>query len=72
MARKMVWVKRIHNWACSECAWVFVSSGQIVGDNVDEMTQHFAAQRDKEFMSHVCIKQTRTPAQELGLPKKTE
>jgi hypothetical protein len=72
MARAMVWVKRIHNWGCSDCAWVFVSSGQIVGNSMDEMVRIFAAQRDKEFKSHVCIKQSRTQPPEDKRPKKTE
>jgi hypothetical protein len=72
MARAMIWVNRIHNWGCSDCAWVFVSSGQIVGNTMEEMVRHFAAQRDKEFQFHVCIKESRTPPEKDRLPKKTE
>jgi hypothetical protein len=72
MAREMVWVKRIEAWGCSDCAWVFTHSGPPLGNTIEEMKLNFVAHRDKEFMSHVCTKQSRIQAQEHRLPKKTE
>ena len=60
MAREMIQVKRIEGWGCSDCAWVFIPSGPPVGNTMDEMKVNFAAQRDKEFVSHVCAKHPRT------------
>ena len=54
MARKMVWLKRIEGWGCSDCAWIFLSSGPPLGYTIDEMKLNFIGHRDKEFMSHVC------------------
>ena len=72
MARKIVWVSRDHGWGCSECAWVFVSSVPLQGNTIDEMKRIFEAKRDKAFTLHVCTQQSRSQAQELRLPEKTE
>jgi hypothetical protein len=45
---------------------------EAVGNTIDEMVWHFAAHRDKGFQSHVCTKQSITPSEKDGLPKKTE
>jgi hypothetical protein len=39
---------------------------------MDEMKQNFETERDKEFMSHICIKQPGTKVQKDTLPKKPE
>jgi hypothetical protein len=72
MARRMVWVAHIHSWGCSDCAWVFLRSGPPRGNTIDEMKQNFEAKRDKEFKSHVCVKQSSARARENRFPKKTD
>jgi hypothetical protein len=56
MRREMVWIEeeRFGGWGCSECAWVFKTSGSPVGKSLNEMKQNFEQQRDKDFASHVC------------------
>jgi hypothetical protein len=56
MPRRLVWIdeKRFRGFGCSECAWVFNSSGSPIGNSFDEMMQNFELQRDREFSSHVC------------------
>jgi hypothetical protein len=56
MSRKLVWVEqqRFQGWGCSECAWVFNSSGALTGKSLDEAKRNFELQRDKEFTFHVC------------------
>lgn len=63
---------RIQRWRCSDCAWVFVPSGPPVDNTNDEMVGNFVVKRDKEFKSHVCIKESRNQAQRYKLPKKPE
>ena len=66
----MVWIKCVFTRGAAPIALgVFVSSGQIVGNAIEEMVRNFAAERDKEFMFHVCTKQSGIQAQEHGLPK---
>jgi hypothetical protein len=52
--RKMIRVKHLEGWGCSDCAWVFISSGPPLGNTIDEMTQNFEAKRDEEFLTHLC------------------
>jgi hypothetical protein len=56
MNRKLVWIEqeRFRGFGCSECAWVFKSSGAPVGKSFDEMMRNFELQRDREFTLHVC------------------
>ncbi|MGC2764086.1 MAG: hypothetical protein WB607_01155 [Candidatus Acidiferrum sp.] len=58
MARKLVWLKNqnFHGFGCSECQWIFKSSGALIGNSLDEMKQKYEADRDKEFAAHVCGK----------------
>jgi hypothetical protein len=58
MSRKLVWVEqqRFRGWGCSECAWVFNSSGSPTGKSFDEAMRNFEVQRDKEFTLHVCAR----------------
>jgi len=60
--RELIWTDegRFHGWGCSECAWVFISSGPPAGKSFDEMMRNYEAQRDKEFASHVCAEHPRT------------
>src|ERR1700674_2749913 len=62
MAREMKWVERIQGWSCSDCAWVFVPSGPAHGNTIDEMMRNFVAKKDKEYQSHVSIRQSRAEA----------
>jgi hypothetical protein len=56
MRRQLVWIEeqRFEGWGCSECAWVFNSTGSPIGDSFDEMKQIYEQQRDKDFAAHVC------------------
>jgi hypothetical protein len=56
MSRKLVWREEGRVWVsgCSECAWVFNPLGLPTGRTIDEMTQNYERQRDKEFAAHVC------------------
>ena len=56
MSRKLVWLEqpRFRGWGCSECAWVFNSSGAPTGKTLHEAVRNFELQRDKEFTLHVC------------------
>jgi len=56
MNRKLVWIEqeRFRGFGCSDCAWVFKSSGAPAGKSFDEMMQNFELQRDREFTLHVC------------------
>jgi hypothetical protein len=61
MRRRLVWAERLNfqGWACTECAWVFIPSGPLVGESLDEMKMLYGEQRDKEFASHVCAEYPR-------------
>ncbi|HZV88779.1 MAG TPA: hypothetical protein VFF95_14615 [Candidatus Binatus sp.] len=61
MRRKLVWIERqnFQGYGCSECAWVFKSSGTPSGKSLDEMKQDYEQQRDKSFASHVCAEHPR-------------
>jgi hypothetical protein len=61
MRRKLIWAesKNFQGWACSECGWVFNSSGPLVGESIDEMKIDYEHQRDREFTSHVCAEHPR-------------
>jgi len=54
--RRLVWIdeNRFRGFGCSECAWVFNSSGSPIGYSFDEMMRNFELQRDSEFSSHLC------------------
>jgi hypothetical protein len=61
MRRKLVWIEgqRFRGWGCAECAWVFNPSGPPIGESLDEMTQHYERQRDRDFAAHVCAEHPR-------------
>jgi hypothetical protein len=56
MNRKLVWIEqeRFRGFGCSECGWVFKSSGAPAGKSFDEMMRNFELQRDREFTLHAC------------------
>jgi hypothetical protein len=56
MPRKLVWISdpSFRGFGCSECQWVFKSTGALVGKSLDEMKQAYELERDKEFAAHVC------------------
>jgi hypothetical protein len=62
MTRKLIWIERqrFRGFGCSECAWIFNSSSTPAGKSFDEMMGNFEAERDREFMSHVCADYPRT------------
>ena len=59
--RTLVWIEKqsFQGFGCSECNWVFNSSGVPVGESLDDMKREYEAQRDKEFAAHVCAKHPR-------------
>src|SRR6266852_7718471 len=63
--RELVWIEhdRFRGWGCSECAWVFNSSGAPTGKSLDEAKRNFELQRDKEFTLHVCADHPRAKSQ---------
>jgi hypothetical protein len=63
--RKLVWIEhdRFQGWGCSECAWVFNSSGAPTGKSLAEAVRNFELQRDKEFTLHVCADHPRAKSQ---------
>ncbi len=71
MNRKLIWIERerFRGFGCSECAWIFESSGALAGKSFDEMMQNFELQRDREFTLHVC---TDHPRGKSTRSKKTE
>jgi hypothetical protein len=64
--RRLVWIdeKRFRGFGCSECAWVFNSSGSPTGRSFDEMMRNFELQRDREFSSHLCADHPRNSSAE--------
>lgn len=61
MPRNLLWVESQNSqgFGCSECAWVFKSSGPLIGKSLDEMKREYEAQRDMEFAAHICVKRPR-------------
>jgi len=61
MRRKLVWIesRSFQGYGCSECAWVFKSSGTPTGKSLDEMKRNYEQQRDKHFEDHVCAEHPR-------------
>jgi hypothetical protein len=59
--RTLVWIEKqsFQGFACSECNWMFITSGALVGESLDEMKRKYEAQRDKEFAAHVCAQHPR-------------
>jgi|HubBroStandDraft_2_1064218.scaffolds.fasta_scaffold15200_4 hypothetical protein len=51
MPRELVWVKHsnFEGFGCSECQWVFKTSGALKGKTLDQMKQSYEAERDKAF-----------------------
>jgi hypothetical protein len=67
MPRKLVWIENqnLQGFGCSECNWVFQTSGALLVESLDEMKQKYEAQRDKEFAAHVCVKHAKRSQQHL-------
>ena len=59
--RTLVWIEKqsFQGFGCSECNWMFITSGALVGESLDEMKRKYEAQRDKEFAAHACAKHPR-------------
>jgi hypothetical protein len=58
MPRKLVWIEKqsFQGFGCSECNWMFRPSSALLDESLDRMKEKYAAQRDKEFAAHVCVK----------------
>ena len=58
MARKLVWIEsqNFEGFGCSECQWVFKTTGPFIGKSLDKMKQAYEAERDKQFAAHICVK----------------
>jgi hypothetical protein len=56
MPRKLVWIQsqNFEGFGCSECHWVFKSTGALVGKTFDQMKQIYEAERDKDFAARTC------------------
>jgi hypothetical protein len=46
--------QNFEGFGCSECQWVFNPTGTLVDKSFDQMKQPYEAERDKEFLPHVC------------------
>ena len=68
MPRQLVWIENPHfqGYGCSGCNWVFKTSGELVGETLEEMKRKYEAQRDKEFVAHVCVKPGRVSNPKIG------
>jgi hypothetical protein len=62
MARKLVWIenRNFEGFGCSNCQWVFKTTGPFIGRSLDKMKEAYEAERDKEFAAHVCAKYSRS------------
>ncbi len=58
MARKLVWIEsqNFEGFGCSECQWVFKTTGPFIGKSLDKMKQAYEVERDKQFAAHICVK----------------
>jgi hypothetical protein len=56
MPRRLVWIEsqKFAGFGCSECQWVFKSTGALVGITLNQMKREYEAERDKEFAAHTC------------------
>jgi hypothetical protein len=61
MRRKLVWIERpnFQGYGCSECPWVFKSSGTPSGKSLDEMKKDYEQQRDRDFAANACAERSR-------------
>jgi hypothetical protein len=57
---------QFEGWGCSECAWIFRTSGPPFGDSLEEMKRNYEQRRDKEFASHVCAKHPKASGEKHG------
>jgi hypothetical protein len=62
MARKLVWIEsqNFEDFGCSECQWVFKTTGPFVGRSLDKMKQAYEAERDEQFAAHVCAQHSQS------------
>jgi hypothetical protein len=58
MPPKLVWIEKqsFQGFGCSGCNWMFKPSSALLDESLDRMKEKYAAQRDKEFAAHVCVK----------------
>jgi hypothetical protein len=56
MRRELIWIEELGflGWGCSECGWLFRSSGAPTGVSLDEMLRNYEQLRDSRFATHVC------------------
>lgn len=68
MPRKLVWIEQqnLQGFGCSECNWLFKPSSALLDESLDRMKEKYEAQRDKEFVAHVCVKPGRVTNPKIG------
>jgi hypothetical protein len=56
MPRRLIWIEsqKFAGFGCSECQWVFKSTGALVGLTLDQMKKEYEAERGREFAAHAC------------------
>jgi hypothetical protein len=47
-------------FGCSDCQWVYKTTGAPVGGSLDQMKQSYQVRRDKAFAAHDCRKFPKT------------
>jgi hypothetical protein len=55
--------QKFAGFGCSECQWVFKSTGALVGVALDQMKKEFEAERDKQFAAHACAQYSKSTEQ---------
>jgi hypothetical protein len=62
MPPKLVWIETqsFAGFGCSDCQWVYKTTGAPVGRSLDQMKKSYKAERDKAFAAHDCSKFPRT------------
>jgi hypothetical protein len=68
MTRNLILIANacFRGYGCSGCGWVFIPSGPLVGNTLEEMKRLYESERDKEFREHACADHPRA----TGLRKK--
>jgi hypothetical protein len=58
MPRNLVWIETqiFVGFGCSDCQWMYKTTGALIGKSLDQMKKSYEAERDKEFAAHDCFK----------------
>jgi hypothetical protein len=56
MPRELKWIEKrdFEGFGCSQCSWVFRSTGPLNGTSLEDAIIIFEAERDKAFAAHDC------------------